>query len=255
MILWGLLGCLDAWLEAPYILTSGLAPVHSLSPSSDDSFFAATDAGLVRIHGDGQHALIDPEPATAVSAHGDRLYALRGAELRWTPLPLSTPLVWTRRPAPAGTHDLQAWCEDSVALATDAGLMRWTPEDDQIVPLRWGEGAVSRLAVSPQAVCTELLVLSGDTVARRSASGSTPLVSGVSEARAIAAAGDGSVWVVHGASPVLSVIDGGALAVRARHLGDVRDVWFGSGAGLWSPANAYFASGEGRIDYAGVRQP
>lgn len=255
MILLALWGCLDALLEAPFILTAGLAPVNSLSPSPDSHFFAATDAGVVHILGDGQHALLDPAPAEAVSAHAGRLYALHGGELRWTPLPLAEPVVWTRRPAPPGTHDLQAWCEDSVVLATDGGLLRWTPADDQITAMAWGKGPVARIAVSVTAPCDELLVISGDSVQRRSASGSVVLASAVAAPQSLATASDGSVWVVHGADPVLSVLEGGQLSTRARHLGDVRDVWFGSGVGLWSRGNAYFASGEGRIDYAGVRQP
>jgi len=245
-----LVGCLESLLEAPYILTAGLPPVHSLSRTTEQDLLAATDAGVYRIDGDGAPHLVSPARADQLTAHGDRLYALTGQTLSWSPYPVPADVAWASQPAPPGTRDLQAWCDDTVLLATDSGLSVWTPLTGAIAPLPWPGGGAEQVTLPVSAPCDTVLVAAGGRIEQRTASG-TVILAAAEQVRALAVAHDGSIWAIHGSPPVLGIVEDGAMSVRARHLGDSRDLQFGGG-GLWDPRNAYLASGAGRIDYAQV---
>jgi hypothetical protein len=174
---------------------------------------------------------------------------LSGALLRWTPLPMSEPPVWQVRSAPPGTTDIQAWCDRRVLLATEQGLQTWSPDADTVEPLPWGSGPVARVTLPRTAPCESIIVAAGDAIERRTALGTEVLANGLQQIRAVAVSSTEQVWTIHGQQPMLSLLTPAGPEVRARHLGDARDVIFGHG-GLWAKGNAYFASGEGRIDYA-----
>jgi hypothetical protein len=245
-----LAACLESLLEAPFILSAGMGPVQDLSPTPDRDLFAATEDGIFLVTAEGTAVLKDPLQARAITAHMSRIYVLHEDVLQWTTLPLGA-AEWKRLPAPGQTNDIQAWCDEVVLLATSDGLMRWIPDTGSITPMPWG-GPAEHLSLMTGAPCGEVVTSDQGTVTHHRGADATVIARDLGVIHALTVAADGSVWVVHRGAPVLSVLSGGLPEVRARHLGDVRAVQFGSG-GIWAPENAYLASGEGRIDYARVR--
>lgn len=245
-----LAACLESLLEAPFILTAGLPPVHDIAQAPDSNLFVATERGIFYITSDGAAVTQDPLSAQAISSHGSHLYALNGGSLYWTALPLGS-AEWKRLPAPEGTHDIQAWCHETVLLAADSGLYRWVPDTGHISLEPWGRPA-ERIGLMYGAPCDEVITAYQGSVTLHRGADTTVLARELEVIHAITVSADGGVWAVHRASPVLSLLRDGLPEVRARHLGDVRAVQFGGG-GIWAPENAYLASGEGRLDYARVR--
>ena len=125
------------------------------------------------------------------------------------------------------------------------------PDTGDITPEPWGRAA-ERIGLMPEAPCEEVITAHRGTITHHRGADATVLASELGTIHAITVSADGGVWVVHRDAPVLSLLRDGLPEVRARHLGDVRAVLFGIG-GIWAPENAYFASGEGRLDYARVR--
>jgi hypothetical protein len=250
MLLLALAGCLDAILEAPYVLTTGLTEIHSISPTGRGTMLAATPAGIVEIDGSGRHVLLARQPARAVAAHARTLYLLTDDALLWGDLPerggLATHL--SSIPAP-DVVDIQAWCNERLLLAGSSGLEIFDPavgiisaHPTALPPLR----AVSLPATAP---CEGAVVVSEDAVIE--VTGIQVRRHAVSSPRLATPGRDGHIWVIHGDPPVLSRLDSDGLSLRAEHIGDPRDAHFGTG-GLFSPGNIYLADGSGTLDYARV---
>lgn len=250
-------------LEAPYILTVGLPSVQGVSLSGRGTMFAATTAGTLDVQSDGQHHLLDARPARAVSAHAKTLYILDadGQTLRWGPLPApGQPAQGLRTVSiEIAVSDMQAWCDEQVLLASAQGLLRWTPTKGTIVPFG-PRVAAQRVSLAPDPVCESALVIDEDRVYQVFDSTRRPLGTAIAAPQSAAVQAGGRIWLAHGAPAVLSVLtpDGG-WEVRARHLGDARDIVFGggvrSGGASFSPGNIYIANGEGRLEYAQVAAP
>lgn len=249
MMLLLLVGCLESLLEAPYILTAGLAPVHDLTPAPNGNLFAATEQGIVYIDEAGVSSIQDPFVASAIASHDVRLYALQDGTLHSTALPI-VPNAWQTHPTPEGVVDIQTWCGASVLLASAQGLHVWDAQSETLSTLSWGMPA-EQVALDAHHPCTTLWVVSQGGVFRVEAQGHQQWLSGAEHIRDVATSQDGAVWIITGQRPALGRVVEGAVDIRARHLGVVHAMWFGEG-GVWSPENVYLASAAGRVDYARV---
>lgn len=250
MLLLFLLGCLDAILEAPYVLTTGLSEARSLAPTSRRTMLVATPTGLLEVDGSGKYELLTEQSVHAVSAHPEVIYLLTSAGLQWGALPASgDPLLDLKTiPAP-GVVDVQSWCDDLVLLAGDSGLQIFDPATASITAHGAALPPVHAVSLLPQSPCAGAVVLSADALIE--IHGTKIARIPLSQPRTAAPGRDGHTWVVHGEPPVLSRLEGGALEPRANHLGDPRDAQFGNGE-LFSANNLYFADGSGTLDYARV---
>lgn len=245
-----LISCLDAILEAPYVLTTGLAEARSLAPTSRRTIVVATPAGLREVDGSGTHSLLTRQPVYAVTTHPEHLYLLTDAGLQWGVLPERGEPLRDLQTIPAtGVVDLQSWCDGRVLLAGDMGLQIFDPATatitahDAVLPALQ---AVSLLAHEP---CSGAVVLSADALIQ--IHGTTTSRTSLRRPRTTTPGRDGYTWVIHGDPPVLSRLEEDELVLRAEHLGDPRDAHFGNGE-LLSPDNLYLADGGGTIDYARV---
>lgn len=237
-------------LEAPYVLVTGLGPVHALSPTPRTTMLVASDRGLLEVNGEGAATVLAEDGAyAAVATHKGRLHALRGEVVRSTAFPPPAVPTWTERPWP-GARDLQSTCGDALFVADGAGIGRWSPGGE---PTRFGpqRADIRALTIDVAAPCDGVIAVTDDAVLRVQASGVTPLASGVDGLRAAALDARGRVWVVAGDPPVLGTVGPGGVDARARHLGETGDLAFGFG-GLFPSANAYLGTAAGTLDYARV---
>lgn len=62
-----LVGCLSRYLDAPYVLSTGLPPILQLQ-SSEHALWAQTAAGTYKIDGSGAATLVSNAPITQVEA-------------------------------------------------------------------------------------------------------------------------------------------------------------------------------------------
>ena len=245
-----LLSCLDALLEAPYVLTTGLTEAHSLAPTGRRTMLVATPTGLVEVDGSGSQARLTEQPVRAVAAHAEVVYILTSAGLQWGALPTSGAMLEALQTLPApGVVDLQSWCDGRVLLAGEQGLQVFTPTTATITDHEATLPPLKAVSLSAQETCAGAVVLTEDALIQ--VSGTTTSRIPISQPRAATPGRDGHTWVIHGDPPVLSRLEDGALTPRAKHLGDPRDAHFGTGE-LFSPNNIYLADGAGTLDYARV---
>lgn len=196
--------------------------------SWDGGLRIATSAGVVQVTGDAKVSTVDPAVATRV----DGPFRLYPDHLEW----------------PGGRHD-QAGAVDILdrgdgALLLFPDRLEWWPNDRPHETLATGLSAPRALANVAGGhvvvVCADRLLDTADLA--------HPLLTGLVDARAAAADGGGRLYVVQGDPPELSRVDGGALTLVARHLGDVRDMVFGGGS-LLPRENVYLLRAEGQVDY------
>ena len=250
MLLLALMGCLDAILEAPFVLSTGLTEVRSIAPSGRITMLAATPGGVVEIDGSGNHTLLSEHSARAITAHAMVVYLLTDDALLWGAMPLPGERFGALAQVPVtDVVDIQSWCDGKVLLAGAAGLQVFdsssgtlSPYPTKLPPLR----SVSLLAGLP---CTGAVVISSDAVIE--VSGEQLQRIPVDAPRVATPGRDGHSWLIHGTPPVLSRIKDGTLSLRAEHIGDPLDAHFGTGE-LFSPSNIYFADAAGTLDYARV---
>ncbi len=245
-----LAGCLSTMLEAPYVLVTGLGPVRGVSPSPRTTLLVASEGGLLEVTGEGAVTVLAADgPYDAVATHRARLYGLRAGTLRVAAFPVAGAPAWTDTPWP-GAVDLQATCEEALFVADAEGVARWTPGG---AVARFGPplSGVRSLTILVPDPCGGVVAVTEDAVLQVTAEGTTALVAGVDHLRAAALDARGALWVVAGDPPVLGVVGASGIEVRARHLGDTRDLAFGFG-GLFPSANAYLGTDAGTLDYARV---
>ena len=242
-----LLGCLDAILEAPYVLTTGLGEARGLSPTVHRTMLVASSTGVLEVSGSGARTLLTSQPARAVASHAQHIYLLTDDSLLWGELPPSGEPLGALSAVPiSGAVDIQAWCDETVLIAGDFGLKIWSRTTSTLRDHPTPLPPLRAVSLSLQAPCTVVNVISedallvvGETVTRHS----------LTAPRAATPDRHGNTWVVHGEPPVLSRLSGGVLEERARYLGDPRDVHFGNGE-MFSADNIYIADGGGSLDYA-----
>lgn len=240
---------MDAVLEAPYVLGTGLGEARSLSHSGRESFFVAAREGVWELDAEGRRTLVAPGEAEAVTAHPGTLYVLGGGALRWGPLPAAGQQLQEagRQPAP-GVRDLLAWCDGSVLLAGNDEITALNVQTGESWAFALGLEGLRALALGPGDGCDHALVVAGARVLAVNPAGARPLAEGLVAPRAAALDARGRLWVVAGEPPELLRVEDGRTTVFARFLGDPRDLIAGLG-GLLPPANLYLADGEGTVDY------
>jgi hypothetical protein len=250
MLLLALTGCLDAILEAPFVLTTGLTEVRSITPTGRTTMLTATPGGVIEIDGSGAHTLLSEHSARAIAAHSTVIYLLTDDALLWGAMPPPGERIGAlSRISVAGVSDIQSWCHGQVLLAGDVGLQTFdsssgtlSPYPADLPPLR----SVSLLAEAP---CDGAVVTAAGAVIEivgeqlRRVPVDTP--------RVVTPGRDGHTWIIHGTPPVLSRLEDGTLSLRAEHIGNPLDAHFGTGE-LFSPSNIYFADAAGTLDYARV---
>ncbi len=243
MGLLGILGCLDRLLEAPYVLTTGLGDVRSVSPGRDGGLLAATSTGVYAIAADGTAHLLDPSPASAVSADSRRAYVLREGRASWDGGESVTP----------GAVDLLAGY-DTLLVLTPTTLHAVAPDAKSRL---FSSGFTGARAVTLGA-SGGYLVVSEDTLwsvpgaSDGGPSTATPLLTGLVDARAAAIDARERVYVVQGDPRGLWRVEDGRLTRMARWLDAANDLHFGVG-GAFPAEQAYIATGTGTVDY--VRPP
>jgi hypothetical protein len=148
-----------------------------------------------------------------------------------------------------GALDALAWCDDLVLLLYAGEIRAWLPRTGET--RAWAEVPpdAARLALGRPPDCGEALVTAGDRLLSVVPSGAARELAVLPGLRAAAVDERGAVWVVHGVPPVLGRL--GDPEPFARHLGDPRDLHFGTGD-LLPPANAYLAGATGTLDYVHV---
>lgn len=250
MLLLALLGCLDAILEAPYVLTTGLTEIRSISPTGRTTMLAATPGGVFEIDGSGSHVLISEHSARAVAAHTTAIYLLTDDALLWgaMPPPGQRLTALSRLPV-AGVVDIQSWCDERVLLAGEAGLQVFDRSSGTISAHPADLPPLTAVGLPAEAPCSGAVVVADGAVIE--VNGEQVRRIPVDSPRIVTPGRDGHSWVIHGTPPVLSRLEDGALSLRAEHLGDPLDAHFGAGE-LFSPSNIYFADSAGTLDYARV---
>jgi hypothetical protein len=245
--------CLDDLLEAPYVLATGLPPANGLSPSGRGPLLVATDGGTFQVDGEGRATLFLPGSARAVGAHRDRVYALETDRLAVYGWPVEGgPAVPVRSWPLPGALDLQSWCGESVLVAFPDRVERVEPESGTRVVLAGGLAGVRGVGLGAPP-CERAWVATAAGLVELGVEGPLRRVE-LPDARAVAVDDRGRTWALHGAPPVLSVLAPSGPTEIAGHLGDARDLHFGTG-GLLPPDNVYLASGEGGVDYARLEVP
>lgn len=194
----------------------------------DGALRVATSAGVVQVTGDAKVSTVDPAVATRV----DGPFRLYPDRLEWA----------TGRHAMADAVDLLDRGDGALVLFPDR--LEWWPNERRHETLASGLSEPRALANVADGhvvvVCADRLY---DTVDM-----AHPITTGLVDARAAAADAGGRLYVVQGEPPELFRVDGGSLALVARHVGDVRDLVFGGG-GLLPRENIYLLRAEGQVDY------
>ncbi|MDG1481427.1 MAG: hypothetical protein P8R54_17665 [Myxococcota bacterium] len=250
MLLLALTGCLDAILEAPFVLSTGLTEVRSITPSGRTTMLAATPGGVVEIDGSGAHTLLSTHPARAIAAHATVIYLLTDDALLWGAMPPPGERIGAlSHISVAGVVDIQSWCHGQVLLAGAAGLQTFDSSSGMLSPYPAKLPPLKSVSLPAEAPCTGAVVASADAVIEvigeelRSLPVDTP--------RVVTPGRDGHTWLIHGTPPILSRMQDGTLSLRAEHIGNPLDAHFGTGE-LFSPSNIYFADAAGTLDYARV---
>ena len=244
-----LVGCapLEAALESPYVLTTGLGEVRSIALLPGDALVVAASTGTVRVDGTGATTPLGP-PADAVTTFPDRLVVVSDGQVRWGPIPAaSQPFRASAALDVPGARDALGWYDDTALVLTRSGLARLRFDGGGLEPLGAAPPGARGLALSgtPGAV----LVVTGDGVHTwRAGAGFEPLVV-ADHARAAAVDALGQTWLVHGEPAQLSRIGAdGTLTAVAHHLGAPVDAHCGGG-GLLPATHLYLAGAGGTVDY------
>ncbi|MFT5682964.1 MAG: hypothetical protein ACI8RZ_003888 [Myxococcota bacterium] len=250
MLLLALIGCLDAILEAPYVLTTGLTEIRSIAPSGRSTMLAATPGGVVEIAGNGSTTRLGEQSVQAIAAHATAIYLLSDGVLLWGEMPASGERIGalSRIPVP-GVVDIQSWCDEQVLLAGSAGLKVFHREAGTITDYPVALPPLKAVSLPAGGPCDGAVVIAEGAVIE--VLGETLHRYPIDAPRIVTPGRDGHTWVIHGEPPVLSRLESGTLSLRAEHLGDPLDAHFGSGE-LFSPGNIYLADASGTLDYARV---
>jgi aspartate/methionine/tyrosine aminotransferase len=206
--------------------------------------------GVLEVQGDGKAAVALDGDARLVAALPDRLFAVHGDVLEWTPRGAAFPGAVGGSMSLPGAVDLLAWCDGDLLVAYADHLELWRVGQEAVRP--FGTSLDHIRAVAMGSPC---LRLGARADRRRPLVGArdgcaVELARDLKAPRAVASDRLGRAWIVSGEPAALGRLDGSSL-VPVASLGDVRDVVFGH-TGLYKPHNAYLAEGDGRIEYVHV---
>lgn len=250
-----LVGCasLEAALESPYVLATGLGDARSLALLPGSGLVVASSTGTFRVDGTGAATRIGPA-SLAVTTLDDRLVWVSDGAVRWGPLPLEgQPIVAAGAVEVAGARDVLGWFDHDALVLTDRMLGRVTFDGAAIERLAEAPAGARALALggSPR---TALLV-ADDALYAWTDGVLTPVVSRLTRARAAAVGPAGQTLLIHGEPAVLShVAADGTLTTVARHLDAPADAHCGAG-GLLPATHLYLAGASGTVDYLPLPDP
>jgi hypothetical protein len=253
-------GCFDALLEAPFVLTTGLGSSHSVVPSVRESMLVASDQGIWEIGSTGEKDLIHTQRSLDVATHPDRIYILEESKsgerrIRWGSFSAGDSSLRLDHERDAeGVSDLQAWCNGQVLLAADTDLLLWTPEDGTVQVYAKNLPSVRSAHLGPSVDCETSLVLTHDSLIEVSPESQEVLFSGLINPRGVALDPWARTWLVAGEPPILYLAVEGRLELVARYLGDPRSIHFGT-EGWLPPDHIFLVDGEGTLDYLKVPPP
>ena len=236
--------------SAPYVLSTGLGELRAIALGPDGTAYVAGPKGVLQVQGDGKAALVLDGDARLVAALPDRLFAVHGDVLEWTPRGAPFPGAVGGSMSLPGAVDLLAWCDGDLLVAYADHLELWRVGQEAVRPFGASLDHIRAVAMGSP-VCGTALVLTDDTLWSVPATGApVALARGLQAPRAVASDRLGRAWIVSGEPAALGRLEGSSL-VPVATLGDVRDVVFGQ-TGLYKPHNAYLAEGDGRIEYVHV---
>ena len=240
----------DVLESAPYVLSTGLGEVRAIALGSDGTAFVAGPKGVLEVQGDGKATVALDGDARLVAAVPDRLFAVHGDVLEWTPRGASFPGAVGGSMSLPGAVDLLAWCDGDLLVAYADHMALWRVGQEAERPFGAPLDRIRAVAMgSPD--CGSALALTDDALWSVPATGApVQLARDLKAPRAVASDRLGRVWIVSGEPAALGRLDGSSL-VPVASVGDARDVVFGQ-TGLYKPHNAYLAEGDGRIEYVHV---
>lgn len=248
-----LCGCMDRLMEAPYVLATGLGSVSGLVPTTQGTLLAATPAGIWEVDEAGGRTLLYSGVTTAITSHGTEVYALSGERVLAARYPnTGAPSALQARLTLPGALDVQAWCDETVLIATPRDVHRWTPKTGELESWNLGLDDIVAVSLRAEPTCAGAWVLTRDALYDASPGVARPLHTGLENARAIAVDGAGQPWIATRDPAVLLRLRGGEAEVFARYLGAPNDLHFGVGSGLLPATNVYIATLDGTIDYVHV---
>ncbi len=233
-----LLGCLDRLLEAPYVLTAGFGEARSLAISREGALLVAGTQGIARISETATATVIGADPVDAIAVNPTHLYALADGVLT---------VEGVTVPVPGAVDIAASWNPELWVLYPDRIELLAT----DLTSTRLVSGLAGARAVNLGPQSEMLVTLATEVRAYDAVGASRSIVGGLVDARMAAADESGRVYVVQGSPSELFRVDDGQLTLIARFLDDPRDLQFGRGQ-LLPRTFAYFATGNGRVDYVVV---
>ena len=239
----------DVLESAPYVLSTGLGELRAIALGPDGTAYVAGPKGVLEVQGDGKAAVVLDGDARLVAALPDRLFAVHGDVLEWTPRGAAFPGAVGGSMSLPGAVDLLAWCDGDLLVAYADHLELWRVGQEEVRPFGAPVDRIRAVAMGPD--CGSALALTDDALWSVPASGAAvALARALKAPRAVASDRLGRAWIVSGEPAALGRLDGSSL-VPVASLGDARDFVFGQ-TGLYKPHNAYLAEGDGRIEYVHV---
>lgn len=236
-------------LEAPYVLSTGLSEIRSITPSGRNTLIVGGRGGLWEVDGEGHNAVLGEGAVDALTAHPNRLYVLGGGTVRYGPIPASgQPFLPAGSYETPGVLDMQAWCDGTVLLESPQEITAWNPDTGETSAFAMGLSGLRALTLGGGDGCDYALVTTETSLLQVTPTDVVVLAHDLVDARAATHDRTGRVWVVAGAPPVLYVVESGKARVFAESVGDVRDVVPGYG-GLLQPSNLYLGGSDGSIGY------
>lgn len=245
-------GCADALLEAPYVLSTGLSEVRSVSASGRNTLIVGGEGGLWEVDGEGRHAPLAEGAVDALTVDPRRLYVLGGGRIQYGPIPAAgQPFLPTGSQAAPGVVDLQAWCDGTVLLGSSQEITAWNPDTGETSAFALGLDGLRALALGGGDGCGYALVTTATRLLAVTPTGVEVLAHDLVDARAATLDHAGRVWVVAGDPLTLDQVVSGEATIFARYVGDVHDLVPGFG-GLLPPSNLYLGGADGTIGYVYV---
>jgi hypothetical protein len=240
---------MDQWLEAPYILASGLGPIADSAPTGRESIVVVGATGVVEVDGSGETHTLSSTGGDAITCHPDQIITRAGDTVRWGPLPdPGQTLVTTGEALVPGADDLQAWYGADVLVTTPTGIVRLNTATRAQAPFGPPVAGVRGITIQPERTA---IVVTADAIHKVTADASEVWAIGLVDADTVAMDAQGRAWVTHNRPRVLAVVDRDGPQTVARYLDQPVSLHFGAG-GLLRPDNAYMSEASGTVEYVQV---
>lgn len=247
--------CIDRWLEAPFVLATGMGEARSLHPTLHEGMWVASAEGLFEVNGNGVTTPHLRTPVSAVAGTPERLFIVDESGLHWGP----PPAPGASFQADGGVtrtdvHDLLGWTDGNLLLAIGEEVRLFDARSGTAAPYATGLGAIRALALGPTEGGPSALAVTEDRLWLLRGGERTLLASGLVDAQAAATDPWGRVWILQGAPREIDRVEGQELRRFATSVGDCTDLHFGA-TGLFPAENLYLTARDGTLNYVRVPSP